>query len=63
MENGNNWRLYGHPSAATQALSLALNAPISLNLESEIAAAIFAINASSGVDQVTVMNFSCHEYW
>lgn len=54
MENGNNWRLYGHPSAATQALSLALNAPLSLNLESEIAAAIFAINASSGVDQVTV---------
>ena len=54
MENGNIWRLYGHPSAATQALSLALNAPVSQEIESEISAAIFAINASSGVDQKTV---------
>ena len=54
MENGNIWRLYGHPSAATQALSLALNAPVSQEIDSEISAAIFAINASSGVDQRTV---------
>ena len=54
MENGNNWRLYGHPSAATQALSLALGAPVSQEVDSEISAAIFAINASSGVDQKTV---------
>lgn len=54
METGNIWRLYGHPSATTTALSLALNAPISDEVDSEIAAAIFAINASSGVDQKTV---------
>jgi hypothetical protein len=54
METGNIWRLYGHPSAATSALSSALGAPVSLEIDSEIAAAIFAINASSGVDQLTV---------
>lgn len=54
MENGNIWRLYGHPSAATQALSQALEAPISDVIESDISAAIFAINASSGIDQKTV---------
>lgn len=47
-------RLYGHQSAATSALSNALNAPISREIESEISCAIFAINASSGVDQKTV---------
>ena len=54
MENGNIWRLYGHVSAATSALSAALDATVSDQVESEIAAAIFAINASSGVDQKTV---------
>ena len=54
MENGNIWRLYGHASAATSALSQALGAEVSDHVESEIAAAIFAINASSGVDQRTV---------
>ena len=54
MENGNIWRLYGHASAATSALSQALGAEVSDHIESEIAAAIFAINASSGVDQRTV---------
>lgn len=54
MENGNIWRLYGHASAATSALSLALNAEVSDNVESEISAAIFAVNASSGIDQQTV---------
>ena len=54
MENVNIWRLYGHASAATSALSLALGAEVSDQVESEIAAAIFAINASSGVDQKTV---------
>lgn len=54
MESGNIWRLYGHPSAATAALSNALGAPVSDEVDSEIAAAIFAINASSGVDQKTV---------
>lgn len=54
METGNIWRLYGHPSAATAALSNALGAPFSDEVDSEIAAAIFAINASSGVDQKTV---------
>jgi hypothetical protein len=47
-------RLYGHQSAATSALSTALNAAISTEIESEISCAIFAINASSGVDQRTV---------
>ena len=42
MEFGRNVGLYGHPSAATGKLSQALGA------------AIFAINASSGVDQKTV---------
>lgn len=54
METGNFWRLYGHPSAATASLSNALGAPVSEVVDSEIAAAIFAINASSGVDQKTV---------
>lgn len=54
METGNIWRLYGHPSAATAALSNALGAPVSDEVDSEIAAAIFSINASSGVDQKTV---------
>jgi hypothetical protein len=54
MEMVKSWTLYGHPSAATSALSDALSAPISENVDSEISAAIFAINASSGVDQKTV---------
>ena len=54
MENGNIWRLYGHASAATSALSQALGAEVSDSVQSEISAAIFAINASSGVDQRTV---------
>jgi hypothetical protein len=54
MEMVKSWALYGHPSAATSALSEALGAPISEIVDSEISAAIFAINASSGVDQKTV---------
>jgi hypothetical protein len=54
MENGNIWRLYGHPSAATTALSKALSASISKEVEAEITAAIFVINASSGLDQNTI---------
>ena len=54
MEMVKSWTLYGHPSAATSALSDALSAPISEIVDSEISAAIFAINASSGVDQKTV---------
>lgn len=54
MENGNIWGLYGHPSAATNALSSALGAPISNEVNPELAAAIFAINASSGIDERTV---------
>ena len=54
MEIGKNIKLYGHASAATQALSQALNAPISKEMDSELSAAIFAINASSGIDQNTV---------
>ena len=54
MENGNYWRLYGHASAVTSALSLALEAEVSDRVESEISAAIFAVNASSGIDQQTV---------
>ena len=54
MEIGKNIKLYGHASAATQALSQALNAPISKEVDSEISAALFAINASSGIDQNTV---------
>ena len=54
MENGNIWRLYGHASAATSALSAAFDAAVSDQVDTEISAAIFAINASSGVDQKTV---------
>ena len=54
MENGNIWRLYGHPSAATTALSKALSANVSKDVEAEITAAIFVINASSGLDQNTI---------
>jgi len=54
VENGKKWRLYGHPSDATAALSQAIGAPISNEITSEISAAIFAINASSGIDQKTV---------
>ena len=54
MENENKWRLYGHPSAATTALSQAIGAPVSHEISTEISAAIFAINASSGIDQNTV---------
>ncbi len=54
MENGKSWRLYGHPSAATRALSQALSAPVSTEVDSKLSAAIFAINASSGIDQNTV---------
>lgn len=54
MENLNNWRLYGHASAATTALSQALGAPIATEVEPSIQAAIFAMNASQGVDQKTV---------
>lgn len=54
MENGNHWRLYGHPSAATTALSKALSASVSKEVEAEITAAIFVINASSGLDQNTI---------
>lgn len=54
MEIGKNIKLYGHASAATQALSQALNAPISKEVDSELTAAIFALNASSGIDQNTV---------
>jgi len=54
MENGNHWRLYGHPSAATTALSQALSASVSKEVEAEISAAIFVINASSGLDQNTI---------
>ena len=54
MEIGNKIKLYGHASAATRALSEALGAPISYEVESEISAAIFAINASSGIDQQTI---------
>lgn len=54
MENGKKWRLYGHPSAATSALSKALSAEVSTEVDSEISAAVFAINASSGIDQTTV---------
>jgi len=54
VENGNIWRLYGHASAATSALSQALGAEVSDSVQSELSAAIFAINASSGVDQRTV---------
>ena len=54
MENENNWRLYGHPSAATTALSKAVGAQVSTEVNGEISAAIFAINASTGIDQKTV---------
>ena len=54
MENGKNWRLFGHPSAATSALSNAIGTPVSNDVDGEITAAIFAINASSGIDQSTI---------
>jgi hypothetical protein len=57
MESGKSAKrcaLYGHPSAATNALSQALSAPMSTEIDSELSAAIFAINASSGIDQRTI---------
>lgn len=54
MENENNWLLYGHPSAATTALSKAVGAQVSTEVNGAISAAIFAINASTGIDQKTV---------
>jgi len=54
MENGNIWRLYGHPSAATTALSKALSASVSKEVEAVLTAAIFVINASSVLDQNTI---------
>ena len=54
MEFGRNVGLYGHPSAATGKLSQALGAAIFDSVDSDLDCAIFAINASSGVDQKTV---------
>ena len=54
METGKKCALYGHPSAATSALSAALNAPVAQEVDSEVSCAIFALNASSGVDERTV---------
>jgi len=54
VETGKRCALYGHPSAATSALSDALHATIAQEVDSEISCAIFAINASSGVDERTV---------
>ena len=57
MENGKAESvsaLYGHPSAATKALSSALSAPIQTVVDPQISLAIFAINASSGIDQKTI---------
>jgi hypothetical protein len=61
MENGNHWRLYGHPSAATTALSQALSASVSKEVEAEITAAIFVINASSGLDQNTIELWNAYD--
>lgn len=63
MENGKSgtrWALFGHPSAATKALSEALSAPVATEIDSELTAAIFAINASSGIDQRTIDQW--HEF-
>ena len=54
MEKGKSWRLYGHAGAATSALSQALDAPVASEIEPEISAAIFVINASQGIDQRTI---------
>lgn len=54
MQIGKSWRLYGHPGAATSALSQALDAPIATEIEPSISAAIFVINASQGIDQRTI---------
>lgn len=54
MENGNIWRLYGHPIAISSALSQVLSATVSNEIEAEISAAIFVINASNGLDQNTI---------
>lgn len=54
MESGKSWRLYGHVSAATSALSQAISAPISSEVDGSLSAAIFVINASHGIDESTV---------
>lgn len=46
--------LYGHPSAATSQLAARLEIAISDQIDFEIPAAVFAINASSGIDQKTI---------
>ena len=60
METGKKCALYGHPSAATTALSRALEAPIAQEIDSEISCAIFAVNASSGIDERTIQLW--HEF-
>ena len=54
MELGKRWHLYGHAGAATSALAKALDAPVAHEIDSSLSAAIFAINASQGIDQETV---------
>ena len=60
METEKKCALYGHPSAATTALSQALAVPIAHEIDSEISCAIFAINASSGIDEKTIQLW--HEF-
>ena len=60
METEKKCALYGHPSAATTALSQALAVPIAHEIDSEISCAIFAINASSGIDDKTIQLW--HEF-
>jgi hypothetical protein len=54
MELGKLWRLYGHTGAATKALAEALDAPVATEVDPEISAAIFVLNASQGVDEGTI---------
>lgn len=46
--------LFGHESAATPELSIALGLPISNSFNSEVEIAVFVINCQSGIDQETI---------
>ena len=54
MESPKMSALYGHSSAATPELASALALSIATEINGELAIAIFAMNAQTGIDQATI---------
>jgi hypothetical protein len=50
--------IYGHASASPQSLATALSATVAESPQGESDLAIFAINPSAGIDQVTIENWA-----